>query len=65
MELYGIHVWHRQAWKSSENDEMMKLMIVSKQAEMSYEELLTKFKMQTLEKRREKLYMDFGRTSLI
>ena len=41
------------------------LMIVSKQAEMLYEELLTKFKIQTREKRREKLCMDFGRKSLI
>ena len=40
-------------------------MIVLKQAEMSYEELLTKFKIQTLEKRRKKLCMDFGRKSLI
>ena len=37
------------------------IMIVLKLAKMLYEELLTKFKMQTLEKRREKLCMDFGR----
>jgi len=60
---YAVPVWHfgLMAEQSSRVERVQKraLMIVSKQAEMLYEELLTKFKIQTLEKRREKLCMDF------
>ena len=66
---YAAPVWHfgLTAEQSARLERVQKraLMRVSKQAEMSYEELLTKFKMQTLEKRREKLCMDFTRKSLI
>ena len=66
---YAAPVWHfgLTAEQSVRLERVQKraLMIVSKQAEMLYEELLTKFKIQTLEKRREKLCMDFGRKSLI
>ena len=58
---YTAPVWHfgLTAEQSVRLERVKKraLMIVSKQAEMSYEELLTKFKMQTLEKKkRETLY---------
>ena len=58
---------HLTAEQSARLERVQKriLKIVSKRAEMLYEELLTKFKVQTLEERREKLCKDFGRKYLI
>ena len=66
---YAAPVWHfgltNEQSARLERIQERALMMVSKQAEMWYKELLTKFKMQALEKRREKLCMDFGQKSLI
>ena len=53
---YAAPVWHFGLMTEQSARIKIALMIVSKQAEMLYEELLKKFKMQILKKRRETVH---------